>query len=478
MKFVKKNVCVFVVFVLLLAFSGCGSDDSPQLDPRNPVIITVWHYFTGALQNPFDALIFEFNETVGRERGIIAEAVSFGSIGELEAAVRASAQDEPGSFPLPNIFASFPDTANLAQQLGLLANLDDYFSEAEQAEFFPPFLNRGRIGYDGELRIFPVSKSTEVLFLNETDWLPFAAEHGFTNADLQTMEGIARVAHVYYHQTGGRAFFGRDAFANLFVMASKQFGTEIFEVEHGSGTININEYAMSRIWNYYYVPFISGYFGAFGRFRSDDVRVGDLVTFVGSAAAAAFFPPEIRFDGESRPIQALVLPPPLFEGGDRIMINQGPGMVVTHATPEEQYASLLFLLWFTEPAQNLRFSALTGYLPVRESAMDANLVRAAAIEAGINLMDVTYDTLNIALTTIQISEMYNTRSFAGGVEARAIINTNLREKAQADRAAILSLIESGTPRADAIALFNTDELFRIWLDDLHQQLVTAAFPGV
>ncbi|MCL2616908.1 MAG: extracellular solute-binding protein, partial [Defluviitaleaceae bacterium] len=376
---------------------GLAAGRAPGLDPNSPVTITIWHYWTGAVLNAFDAMLNEFNETLGMERGIIVEGVSFGSIGELESAVRASAHEEAGSMDLPNIFSSFPDTAYVTQQLGLLSNLDDYFTPEQQAEYFPPFINRGRIGLEGELRIFPTSKAAEILMVNETDWRPFADEHGFTDADLQTMEGIARVAEVYYHWSGGKAFFGRDAFANMFVIGSKQFGTEIFEVEAGQGTINIDEVAMRRIWDYYYTPFISGYFAAHGRFRSDDVRVGDLLAYVGSTVSAVFFPDEVMIDGVSRPIEATVLMPPLFEGGAPVMVQQGPGKVVTLATPGEQYASLIFLRWFTEPDQNLRFSALTGYMPVRQAAMYPQLIRDAADEAGISLRDVTYDTLTVAL---------------------------------------------------------------------------------
>ena len=479
MEQLKKTLLISVAALLVLT-SGCATtqtshstENAPSLDPANPVVITVWHYHTGAVLNAFDAMVREFNETVGIERGIIAEAISFGGIPDLEAAVSASAHQEVGSMELPNVFASFPDTAYVAQQLGLLANLDDYFTAEQQAEYHPPFMDRGRIGDDGELRIFPVAKSAEVMFINETDWLPFAAEQGFTHSDLQTMQGVARVAQAYYNWSGGRAFFGRDAFANLFVIGSKQFGTEIFEVTDGRATININETAMRHIWDYYYTPFISGYFAAYGRFRSDDVRVGDLLAYVGSTASAVFFPDEVRVDGQSRPIQASVLPAPIFEGGERIMIQQGAGMVVTLATPEKQYASLVFLRWFTEPDNNLRFSALTGRIPVRKAAMDAGLVKAAAAQSNISLLDITYETLDVAISEISTSQVYATSFFTGGVEARAIINTNLRNKALADRQEVLSLIENGTPREEVIAELASEENFKAWVAQLESELNAA-----
>jgi multiple sugar transport system substrate-binding protein len=464
-------LAIILLTTLLVLPSGCSSKNSgPRLDPANPVTVTIWHFYAGAMLTAFDAMVRDFNETVGTERGIIVEAFSFGAVNELEEAVIASANKVAGSMDLPNIFAAFPDTAYVLQELGYLANLDDYFTPEQQAEYYPPFIDRGRMGANGELRIFPVAQAIEVFMINETDWRPFADKHGFTDEDLTTMERIAHVAHVYYHYTGGKAFFGRDQFANFMIIGSKQFGTEIFEVNDGRGTVNLNPTAMRRFWDYYYTPFISGYFAEYGRFRSDDVRVGDMLAYVGSNTSARFFPTEVRSGGETRPIEGRVLPPPLFEDGDLKLIQQGAGMVVTLDTPEKQYASLIFLRWFTEPQNNLRFTALTGYLPVRNVSMDTSLVRSVAAEAEINLMPIIYDTLNVAFATVQERTLYATSSFTGGSLARNIIDTHLRNYAIAGRAEVLALIESGIPRTDAINRLTTDVLFTAWVADLYESL--------
>jgi len=348
--------------------------------------------------------------------------------------------------------------------------LDDYFTPEQQAEYYAPFLERGRIGEGGELHIFPFAQATEVLMVNETHWRPFAERHGFTDADLTTMEGITNVAQAYYHYTGGRAFFGRDQFANFIIIGSKQFGTEIFEVNQGRATVQLNPTAMRRFWDYYYRPFVSGYFSAQGRFRSDEVRVGDLLAYVGSNTSAVFFPSEVRRDGETHPIQGRVLPPPLFSGGDEILIQQGAGMSVTLDTPAHQYASLVFLRWFTEPFNNLRFSALTAYLPVRYVSMSADRVRESAADAGINLTPIAYETLHVALDTVRARSLYATSSFTGSSDARNVINTHLRNHALAGREEVLTLIAEGTPREEAIALLTSYENFNAWVADLYAAL--------
>ena len=59
--------------------------------------------------------------------------------------------------------------------------------------------------------------------------------------DLSTLEGVTETAQKYYEWTDsltpdvpedGKAFYGRDSVANLFVIGSKQLGKDIFQVEN------------------------------------------------------------------------------------------------------------------------------------------------------------------------------------------------------------------------------------------------------
>ena len=128
----KLRCIVAVATSLILAavsLSGCGvSGDNMGLDPKNPVTITVWHYYNGTILDAFDVLVKTFNETAGREKGIIVENYAYGSVSELEKAVLASANKEVGSAPVPNVFASYADTAYAVQELGILIDLNKYFS--------------------------------------------------------------------------------------------------------------------------------------------------------------------------------------------------------------------------------------------------------------------------------------------------------------------------------------------------------------
>ena len=87
----KKNLkylLALLCIIVLLLCTGCSSNNAaPQ-----PISITVWTYYNGTLLESFNTLVKTFNETVGKEKGIIVEAYSQGSVNELEASVMQSAE--------------------------------------------------------------------------------------------------------------------------------------------------------------------------------------------------------------------------------------------------------------------------------------------------------------------------------------------------------------------------------------------------
>ena len=195
----KKWIALCLLTILTLGLLPACSQSAPasnlpHLDPQNPVSLEIWHYYNGPQKTAFDAMVTEFNETVGQEQGIVVEAFSQGSVNELAAKVTDSAAQKVGAEDLPDIFAAYADTAYLVDKLGLLAGLDPYLTDEELAEYRAEFVEEGRIGADGQLKIFPVAKSVELLMLNRTDWDRFAAATGAQLSDLETFEGITRTA--------------------------------------------------------------------------------------------------------------------------------------------------------------------------------------------------------------------------------------------------------------------------------------------
>ena len=484
MKKKKTLVSLLLTLVLLFGLCSCGggggsSAASVKLDPKIPITVTIWHYYNGAVMNAFDQQVKIFNETVGLEQGIIILGSGMGNVGELRDAVLAAARKEVGSPDMPNIFASYADTAYAAEQMSILADLEQFFTEAELDEYMAGYIDEGRIGDNNELRIFPIAKSTEILMLNETDWAPFAAATGHSHEDLATPESLAEVAKAYYEWTDaktpavandGRAFYGRDAIANMMIIGAKQLGAPIINVDKGTATITADKDAMRRIWDTYYLPYVSGYFLSAGRYRSDDTKVGELISYAGSTSSAMYFPAEVTVDGNTYPVEATILPTPVFAGAAPVMVQQGAGMAVTKSTPQAEYASAVFLKWFTDTEVNVQFSAQSGYMPVKKEANNYDTYMAIVTENGIPQDEISQRTLAVAFEAVNNSELYTSKAFSGGSQARAILETLIQDKAVADRAAVVALLDGGATLDEALADYSSDANFEAWYSELDSKL--------
>ena len=478
----KKLIALCLVFTMVTALTGCGGKSAKSpLSAKNPVTIEVWNYYNGDQLTAFDNLVKEFNESVGKEKGIIVKSSSQGSVNDLETNVLAAIRGEVGAAEVPNIFMAYADTAYTADQMGGIVDLKPYLTEEEIALYIESYIKEGDFNGNGEIKIFPMAKSTEILVLNKTDWDVFAAATGARYEDMATMEGLVKTAQSYYEWTDaktpdieadGKALFGRDAMANYMLIGSMQLGTEIFQVSDGKMTLNYDKDTIRNLWDNYYIPFVKGYFAATGRFRSDDIKTGNIIAYVGSSSSASFFPDVVSInDQESYPIEMDVLPSPGFASGEAYTVQQGAGMIVTEGSEAEIYASVEFLKWFTADEQNILFSVQSGYLPVTKTANN----KTAILESGAEISFNMEKTLPVAVDMVNENQPYTTKAFEEGTKARNILEYSMSDLAAQDRAIVVERLASGQSFEDAIAEFCTDEYFDAWYAQTLEQL--QAFEG-
>ena len=473
-KQIKSLLCGLCAAALALGCAGCGGSAGPEV-PAKVTDIMVWTYYNGDQLESFTSLVNQFNETVGAQKGIKVSTESQGSVNDLETSVMDSAEGKVGAAPMPNIFSAYADTAYALDQMGMVVDLAPYLTEEEKTQFVEGYLSEGDFGEDGSIKIFPVAKSTELLFLNDTDWQAFADAADVRYEDLATMEGLTAAAEKYYNWTDaqtaapddGKALFGRDAMANYMLVGAQQLGDTIFAVKDGRMTVNFERDVARRLWNNYYVPFVRGWFAATGRFRSDDIKTGNVLGYVGSSSSATFFPTKVTNDAnQSHEISLKTLPAPQFEGGEAVAVQQGAGMVVTAAKEEEVKASVEFLKWFVRAENNIAFSVGSGYLPVTRKANDMQEILAS----GLTLDDNMQQTLAVAVDTVNGNRLYTPHAFAGGNSARKVLEYGLSDLAAADRETVVQRIAEGQSAAEAEAEFLTDEYFEAWYQDICAKL--------
>lgn len=470
------------IITMGLLLGGCSKKTS-VLDPNDPVSLTVWHYYNGPQMATFDELLDEFNNTVGKEKGIYVVGYSKSSVKDLEMAIQDSLEEKVGAEPMPDIYASYADTAFGVEKSGKLANLSEYFTDEELDAYIPAYVDEGRIAADGSLRIFPVAKSTEIMMLNKTDWDVFAAATGVTVDQLETIEGVVEVAKTYYEWTDsltpdvpddGKAFYGRDAIANYFFTGASQLGQELLEVKDDHATINADKEIFRKLWENYYVPLVNGWFGAYGKFRSDDVKTGDLLAYTGSTASVGYFPSRVENEEETHPIDYLVLSAPIFAGGEKVVVQQGAGMVVTKSDVRRETAAVEFLRWFTRPENNVTFGAGSGYLPVQKQAYKLETFQKVVTEKNLTMNPVSGECIRYVIEEMGDYTYYSPQTFTNGSAVRKVLEYGLPDKAAADLEAIQTAVAAGRSRAEVVKDYVSDKAFETWYEEFTQSLNQAA----
>jgi len=364
----KKAISLLLTCLLLLGcLSGCGND-SP-LNAKEPVTLTMWHNYGGDMQQAMDYLIDQFNSTVGKEQGIVIDVTAISSSSELNKSLAMIVNGDPGAPEMPDIFTGYPKLAIQFQEKGLLADLDNYFTADELSAYVDAFVEEGRLS-DGGLYVFPIAKSTEVLYVNQTLFDRFAAETGASADMLSTFEGIAELSEMYYEWSGGKQFYAADSWFNFAEVGMAQLGDSIFEGE----ALSLDGDNYAHIFETVYAPAVEGGIAVYDGYSSDLSKTGDLVCSTGSSAGILFYGDTITYtDGTVENVEYSILPYPVFENGTKAAIQRGGGLMVAKSDEQKEYAAGVFIKWLTASEQNMNFVANTGYLPVTKQAFEDDL---------------------------------------------------------------------------------------------------------
>lgn len=444
----RKYLFIFLSLNLVLITTLTGCNGHITVDSRNPITLTLWHNYGGQLKNTMDNMVDEFNETVGAEKGIIINITSISGSATLHEKLIMAANDDPGAPSLPDITTAYPKTAVILEEKGLLANLNNQFTAEELSAYIPEFLQEGRVKGDS-LYVFPIAKSTEVLFVNTTMFNKFAKDTGANVEDLQTFEGIMKVASMYFDWTDkktpdisndGKMFFMPDSLFNYSLIGYEQLGGKFIN----DGTINFTSPQYSKLWECYYKSAVLGQVAIFDGYATDLAKTGDIVCSTGSTAGVSFFSPTVTYaDNTSEPAELAILPYPVFEDGKKVAIQRGAGMSVIKSTKEKEYAAGIFLKWFTSPENNIRFVSSTGYLPVTKEAFGE--IMSNEIE---NVSDENIKRLLTVSKVMQKEyEFYIPPLFDGADELQKRYEKRLKEITAKSRKSYIELLENMDSKA-------------------------------
>lgn len=389
-----RIAAILAVLAALLMLTACGKSR------KAPITLTVWHVYGGQTDSPLNDLIDEFNRTVGAEKGIQLQVTVVSNTNNIHNAVLRAANGEPGAAELPDLFISYPKTVLAMPDPGILVDFRDYFTGEELSAYIPAFLEEGEI--DGRLVVFPVAKSTEILFVNKTLFDRYAAGTGATLEQLDTWEGLFEMAKQYHEWSDaqtpdtpgdGKAFFVHDYHFNYFQVGVEALGGDFFD-----GNRIVWDGAFEQAWEPYADAAVRGGVWLQEGYATEPLRTGEIIASVASSASILYYEDIVTYpDNRSEPIEVIARPVPCFEDGGRLVMQRGAGFCAVKSTPERERAAAEFLKWLTEPENNVRFVTSVGYMPVTEAAFD---LLPEAIE---KLTDPKYRSLYEAFVETQNS---------------------------------------------------------------------------
>lgn len=359
-KFLKT---VVVLSMLVSCLTGCITK---KPNAQTPVTLNMWHVYGSQTTSPLNLMIDEFNNTVGKENGIVINVVSITSSSEIDRALSAAANNKPGSEDLPDLFTAYPRVAQIVGKDRLLS-WDDYFSDAELSAFVPEFLSEGV--FDNKLLMLPIAKSSEALYLNKTLFEKFSDDTKINTEDLNTFDGLFKIARLYYDWSGGQNFMQLNDFYNYSIIGMKAYGEE-FIID---GTPQVSSAAFETIWKPLAEAAIYGGICLDDGYAAARWKTVDIISNIGSTADVLYQPDTVVFsDNTSKAITSVSLPYPAFTDNYLGVVHRGGGLFALKSENEQKnLGAVLFAKWITDQEQNLEFVTSSGYLPVTTAAFDS-----------------------------------------------------------------------------------------------------------
>lgn len=359
---------LFLSFILLLILHSCGSTEHSD---DNVVQVLFWHAMGGPLGEFLeDTLVAEFNSTYSNIEII---PVSMGNYRALCQKILASvmAGDTPVIAQAYETWTSQLIRGNALIPLDSLMELDSPFiTDRWNNDFFPVF--RLNNTFDGRIYSFPFNKSVQAVYYNvelmdSLDLKPAETRDEYRslllsltkdgNNDGDLLDDVDRWGTAFTPSVGmfenlllqgGGSLLSDDgsrtAFASRAGIDALQFLIDLIHVD-GSARIS------------------SGYT------HQNDFAEGIVGIVQGSTVSLAFLEKSFQRREENGEYVFTLGIAPLPEDSEKAVIIAGTNVILFKSSTTEVEAGWEFIKWFTEPRQQARWSAATGYIPAARSSL-------------------------------------------------------------------------------------------------------------
>ena len=436
----KRIIALLALTVLLVSMLGaCGSKPNPSaaadftepetgFDTETPVTITFYHQMGAALQEILNTAIADFNKIYPNI------TVNHATYGDYDG-VRDQIKTEIPVGNQPNLAYCYPDHVALYNVAGAVQPLDSLingkygFTEEEKADFIQAYYNEGTAFGDGKMYTLPVSRSTEVLYYNET----FFQKHNLTvPTTWEEMEAVCRQIKAIDPNC---IPLGYDSEANWFITMCEQYGSEYTSTEG-------DKFLFDNDTNKKFVKMFQGWYKEklvttqelSGGYTSDLFKGSDSNTrcymCIGSTGGATYQQPT-QTNGKFE-FEVGITTIPQVNPEQPKVISQGPSLCIfKKQNAQEVLASWLFAKFLTtDVVFQASVSMNNGYAPVIQSVKENEIY--ADFLAGASTANIQAYAVKVALD--QTDAYYVSPAFNGSSVARDQVGL-LMQKCMATEAA-------------------------------------------
>ena len=378
-----KKLISFLAVVLLavsFAFAGGSAEQATTSESSdvvttisNPITIEFWHSFSGDVQLPvIEGLVKEFNDTVGKEKGITVVPVAQGSGPQLYSKVIGAikAGDVPAVAMTKVIYNEDYVTADASVDLTPYIN-DSEVGITDFDDFFPAFQEES-MGYSKEgIYSLPLAKNVDVVYYNAD----FFAENGLVPP--RTWDELEVVAQKIYDLTG-RAAFGYDNLSYLFQNLCYQYGGaytnnkgDLLFLEDNAWLEGVTNYA-DKVWAGIWRTAGEDYFfsGPFAR--------QTIMMYVGGTVESTY----INMKGPEFKWSAAPIPQANPEDPHALSYDHVIAALSLDGYTEETYAAWEFIKFITSTEASLKITTGTAYMATRNSVLETEEYKTFSANGG------------------------------------------------------------------------------------------------
>lgn len=348
----KKLLALVLAAGMLTGCSSNGSTNESSEDIVTeitaPVEITFWHAMNGDLEKSLQSITEDFMAQNPNITVTLQNQSSYKDLQQKITATVASPKD------LPTITQAYPDWMLNPIQDGLVTDLTPYIENEtlkfDNYEDILPSL-REAANIEGKIYGMPFNKSTEVIWYNKTllDELNLKVP--------TTYEELAEVSKTIKEKKGipGVGFDALHTYYTTFLKTEGKTYDNNFDVTSEESQKAINYYLEGVKEGYFRIAGTDNYLS--GPFANETVAM-----YVGSMAGENFVK-----QGVGDKFEVGVAPYPTS-----VSMQQGTDLYIfSSATAEQKTAAYEYFKFLTNKENQIKWASETGYMPIRQSAIDS-----------------------------------------------------------------------------------------------------------